>query len=97
MVINHVKEVSIRCDDQNENLVFCRYDFGDNDYWYEVGIEDSYCGNDGHTGIFGRLKRAWCAFWAKPIYHNEIVVSDGKRIEKFLMDCLNVVQACYDE
>ena len=43
-------------------------------------------------GIAGRFKRAWKAFWAKPIYHTGIYVEGEGRIRKFLEDCLDLVK-----
>lgn len=84
------KSLYIRCDDRAETVVFTKYSY-DGDADYEITIEDSYCSGD-YMGISGRLKRAWKAFWAKPIYHTGIYVGDEDRIRKFLEDCLNLVQ-----
>lgn len=85
------KSLYLRCDDKAETVVFTKYTGKDGDTDYEVTIEDSYCGGD-YMGISGRFKRAWKAFWAKPIYHTGIYVQDESRIRKFLEDCLDLMK-----
>ena len=84
------KDVSLRCDDHAETVVFTRFDWNDGDKDYDISIEDSYCGGD-YMGIKGRLKRAWKAFWAKPICHTGIYCEDENRMRKFLEDCLSLM------
>lgn len=84
------KDVSLRCDDGAEAVVFTRYYWNDGDKDYDISIEDSYCGGD-YMGIKGRFKRAWKAFWAKPVYYAGIYCEDGKRMRKFLEDCLSLM------
>lgn len=86
---NSVVSRHIRCDDRAELLSFNRFDFGDKDCFFEVNIEDAYCNGD-YMGIKGRFKRAWKAFWAKPVYYNGICVSDKNRLIAFLKDCLQL-------
>ena len=82
------KHLFIKCDDRAETLVFTKYRFDKSAY--EISIEDDYCGHRG-MGIANRFKRAWCAFWAKPIVHNSVFIQDEKRIRKFLEDCIGLV------
>lgn len=84
------KEIYLRCDDHAECVVFSRFNFEDDDIDYEITIEDAYCGYD-YMGIKGRFRRAWKAFWAKPICYNGIYCQDGKRMRKFLEDCLGLI------
>ncbi len=84
------KDVCLRCDDHAECVVFSKFNFEDDDIDYEISIEDSYCRSD-YMGIKGRFKRAWHAFWAKPIYYNSIYCMDGQRMRKFLEDCLSLM------
>ena len=84
------KDVYLRCDDHAECVVFSRHDWERTDISYEFTIEDSYCGGD-YMGIKGRFKRAWKAFWAKPIYYSGVYCQDGARMRKFLEDCLNLM------
>ena len=81
-----VKNIFLQCDCNAETAVFTRCDdvFGAD---YELSIEDAYCGGD-FMGIKGRFKRAWHAFWAKPICYNNIYCDDEGRMRKFLEDCL---------
>lgn len=84
------KDIYLRCDDHAECVVFSRHDWEHNDISYEITIEDSYCGCD-YMGIKGRFKRAWKAFWAKPVYYSGIYCQDSKRMRKFLEDCLSLM------
>ena len=84
------KEVFFKCDDHAETAVFTCWEFKDDDINYEFTIEDSYCGGD-YMGIKGRFKRAWCAFWAKPIYYSGVFTEDKERMKKFLEDCLELI------
>lgn len=88
----NVKSVTLRCDDRAENLVFNRYSYGDTGCCpdYEINIEDSYCGG-GLTGIKGRFKRAWHAFFAKPVYYSGICKAKPEDIKVWLEDCLDII------
>ena len=88
------KSVFLKCDDHAETAVFTclEWNFHDRkDVNYEFTIEDSYCGGD-YMGIKGRFKRAWHAFWAKPICHTGVYIQDGERMKKFLQDCLELIE-----
>ena len=84
------KDIYLRCDDHAECVVFSKHNFEDDDIDYEITIEDSYCGGD-YMGIKGRFRRAWKAFWARPICYNGIYCQDGNRMRKFLEDCLSLM------
>lgn len=84
------KEVNMRCDCCAEMATFLRHDWEYRDVSYELTIEDAYCGGD-YMGIKGRFKRAWRAFWAKPVYYSSVYCEDGNRMKKFLEDCLNLM------
>ena len=84
------KEVNMRCDCCAEVATFLRHDWKYNDTSYELTIEDAYCGGD-YMGIKGRFKRAWKAFWAKPIYYSGVYCQGGERMRKFLEDCLSLM------
>ena len=86
------REVALRCDDCAETVVFMQHNWLHNDIDYEIVIEDSYCGGGEYRGVFGRLRRAWRAFWGKPIYYSGVYVEDPARMESFLKECLAVVQ-----
>lgn len=85
------KNIYLRCEDNAETVVFSRYDWTDDDTDYEITIEDSYCGGD-YMGIKGRFKRAWKAFWAQPVYYTGVFCSDKDHVEKFLRDCLDLME-----
>lgn len=89
------KNVYFRCNDNAEMAVFTKYDWSDGDTDYEFTIEDSYCGGD-YMGIKGRFKRAWKAFWAKPIYYTGVYSDDAERVKKFLNDCLDLMKERFD-
>ena len=81
------KNVYFRCDDNSETAVFTKVVFDDGDVSYEFSIEDSYCGGD-YMGIKGRFKRAWRAFWKKPICYTGVFTDDKERMKTFLENCL---------
>ena len=74
--------------------VFTKFDWGFNetkrDINYEITIEDSYCGGD-YMGSKGRFKRAWKAFWAKPLCYTGVYCEDKEKMKKFLTDCLELI------
>ena len=83
----NVHSVFLRCDCCAETAVFSKYDYSSSDSDYELSIQDSYCGGD-LIGIKGRFKRAWSAFWAKPICYASVYCEDKDKMKKFLEDCL---------
>lgn len=89
------KSIYLKCDDHAETLVFTRYDYDNYDTDFEISIEDAYCGGD-FMGIKGRFKRAWNAFWAKPICYNSVCISDPERVWSFLEECKRVATANKD-
>ena len=42
-------------------------------------------------GIKGRFKRAWKAFWAKPLCYTGVYCEDKEKMKKFLTDCLELI------
>ena len=84
------KSVCLRCDDNAEAVVFIKYKGKDNGTSYEIMVEDSYCGGD-FMGIKGRFKRAWRAFFAKPICFTGIYCDDKDRVQNFLEECLSLI------
>ena len=88
------KSVYLRCVDHAEMVMFTKFDWGFNenkrDINYEITIEDSYCGGD-YMGIKGRFKRAWKAFWAKPLCYTGVYCEDKEKMKKFLTDCLELI------
>ena len=85
------KNVYLPCDDNMEIAVFTKYDWYNDKSDYALSIEDAYCGGN-NAGIKNRFKRAWYAFWAKPICYADIVCVDKERMKKFLQDCLNIIE-----
>ena len=90
------QDVSLRCEDHAETVVFSKHtwNYEDNNCYdvdYEFTIEDSYCGGD-YMGLKGRFKRAWNAFFAKPIYYTGIYCENKERVKKFLKDCLDLIE-----
>lgn len=90
-MIDNSKEINMRCDCHAEMVTFIRHNWKDDDVDYELTIEDAYCGGD-YMGITGRFKRAWKAFWAKPVYYSAVYCEDGNRMKKFLEDCLSLME-----
>lgn len=85
------KNIYLRCKDNAETVVFTKYIWKDGLIDYELSIEDSYCGGD-YMGITGRFKRAWRAFWSKPVCYTGVYCEDEKRVKKFLNDCLDLLE-----
>lgn len=85
------KEVFIRCEDCAETVVFMRHDWDNYDTDYEIVVQDACCAS-GMCGIRGRLRRAWHAFWAKPIYYSGIYIENGARVKEFLQRCMELVE-----
>ena len=92
----NTREVNMRCDCCAEMATFLRHDWKNCDTSYELSIEDAYCGGD-YMGISGRFKRAWKAFWAKPVYYSAVYCEDGQRMRKFLEDCLSLMDEVGDQ
>lgn len=88
-----IQNVYLRCEDNAEMVVFSEYRWENNkdEIDYEFTIEDSYCGGD-YMGITGRFKRAWKAFWAKPLFYTGVYCEDKERMKKFLKDCLDLIE-----
>ena len=81
----------MRCDCNAEAVVFTRYDYSMTDTSYGISFEDSYLGRKNNK-LFGRLKRAWKAFIAKPVIYTDVFTDDEKKMKKFLTDCLSLMQ-----
>lgn len=86
----NTQQVYLRCDDHAETAVFSKHTWNDGDNNYELTIEDAYCGGN-FMGIKGKFKRAWRAFWAKPVSYTGIYCQDEERMKGFLKDCLDLV------
>ena len=85
------KEVYLSCDDRAEVVQFLKYEWKDDSSDYEICVMDSYCG-EGTRGITKRFKRAWKAFWGKPVCYTGVFCEDEDKIKKFLKDCLEIVE-----
>lgn len=89
----NISEITLRCEDHAETVEFLKFTYDDdNDVDYEINIVDSYCGYD-FMGIKNRFKRAWHAFWAKPICYTGIFVKDETRMKTFLENCLKLMNS----
>ena len=86
-----IKNVTLRCDDGAEAVVFSRYIYGDGyEDSFEINVEDSFCGYT-TKGLIARFKRAWAAFIAKPVIYTGVFSDDKNKMRKFLTDCLAVL------
>lgn len=88
---NKTKIRTLRCEDCAEVVAFKQYSWDDGETSYEINLEDAYC-DSGYCGIRGRFRRAWKAFWAKPVYYSGIYIENGARVRQFLQDCLALVE-----
>ena len=95
------EQITLRCEDGQESVVFTKYNFngtvqeltnGHSNYKdsFEISIEDDYIGGD-YKGFFGRIKRAWRAFWDKPVVYTSIYCEDKDKMKEFLCDCLDLI------
>lgn len=84
------KNVTLRCNDGAEAVVFTRYDYKYGYTTYDISVEDSYIGGD-YKGLFGRIKRAWKAFVGKPVVYTGIYCEDKDKMKRFLTDCLVMI------
>ena len=82
--------ITLRCRCGLEAAVFTKYLHYDGDVSFELTIEDSYIGGD-YKGFFGRIRRAWGAFWSKPVVYTGIYYEEHSTVRKFLTDCLDLV------
>ena len=101
-----IEQITLRCEDSAEAVVFTKYTFKTlvhktehtdsikEDISYEINIQDDYTGGD-YKGFFGRIKRAWRAFWDKPVVYTGIYCEDKDKMKKFLVDCLKVIDGVY--
>ncbi len=83
---------SIPCDDHAEVLRFERIVWGKNDECLEFSVMDPYIGRNPYQGLLGRFRRAWHAFFAKPICYAGIIVTDPQRAKLFLQECLAILE-----
>lgn len=96
------EQITLRCEDGAEAVVFTKYTFKtlvnnsngkdtiESDINYEINVEDSYIGGY-YKGFFGRIKRAWRAFWDKPVVYTGIYCEDKEKMRKFLINCLDLI------
>ena len=94
------KQITLRCEDGAEAAVFTKYshkfisvhteELVNENASYEICIEDNYVGGD-YKGFFGRIKRAWRAFWDKPVVYTGIYCEDKNKMRQFLTECLQLI------
>ena len=85
------EHITLRCEDGAEAVVFTKYTYKyDNTVSYDISVEDDYIGGD-YKGFFGRIKRAWRAFWDKPVVYTGIFCEDKEKMRKFLINCLDLM------
>lgn len=86
------KTVTLRCDCGAETAVFSKYIFKD-EIDYGISFEDSWLGGNQYKGFFGRLKRAWKAFTAKPVSYTDVYCEGKDKMREFLVECLNLIDS----
>lgn len=94
------EQVVLRCEDKQEAVVFSKYTYKSItkltdgqvklNNGYEIMVEDSYVGGE-YTGFFGRIRRAWRAFWDKPVVYTGIYCENENKMRQFLFDCLDLI------
>lgn len=90
-LLDRTKEVFIQCDDCAERMVFKKHFWEHDEVSFEFVVEDSYCGGNRH-GLGDRLRRAWRAFWAKPVYYTGVYIDDPARVNTFLENCMKLYE-----
>ena len=85
-----LKYAELRSDDRSENLVFTKICLNAKNTWYEFCVEDAYCSGE-YFGLKGRFKRAWHAFFAKPISYTGMIIQDKDRLETFFSECQRIL------
>lgn len=50
----------------------------------------TYCGGN-YSGIIGRFKRAWKAFFGKPVCYSGVYIENSDRVKDFLQKCMVLV------
>lgn len=85
------ESIYLRCKDHAEMLVFTQNKWKCGETDYDISIMDAYTGGD-YKGIKGRFKRAFKAFFNKPIYYTGIYCENKDRVQKFLSDCLSLIE-----
>ena len=81
----------IRCDDHCETLEFARTTWRDGEEWFCFSITDCYIGKREEHGLLGRFRRAWKAFWNKPVVWTQVIVTEKDRAESFFQECLDIL------
>lgn len=94
------EQITLRCEDGAEAVVFTKYTYSTvcsraaivdpDSIDYEINVQDDYIGGD-YKGFFGRIKRAWRAFWDKPVVYTGVYCADKDKMRKFLIDCLDLI------
>ena len=84
------EQITLRCEDGAEAVVFTKYTHHILDIDYEICVQDDYTGGD-YKGFLGRIRRAWRAFWDKPVVYTGIYCKDETKMKYFLWDCLDLV------
>lgn len=87
----------IRCNDHVEILMFEKSIWAADDELLEFSIMDSYIGSQEYQGLFGQLRRAWHALFAKPICYAGIVVTEKERVRVFWEECLAILSSNAEE
>ena len=98
--MSNVEQVVLRCEDGQEAVVFSKYTYKNISKategkvnlknGFELMFEDSYIGGD-YKGFFGRVRRAWRAFWDKPVVYTGIYCADEDRMKQFLYSCVDIM------
>lgn len=89
-LLDQSKVVSLRCEDCAEVISLIRHNWSNGDVDYEIVVEDAYCGG-GYSGFFGRIRRAWSAFWAQPISYTGVYIEGKDRVRDFLEECMQLI------
>lgn len=77
------KFVILPCDCHCCMMVVERIEWDDGDIDYNIAVQDSYYDHNYNT-ILGRLKRAAKALFGKPIYYNDVYITEPAKFRQWV-------------
>jgi len=79
------KMITLPCDCGCCMFVVEKTEWEDGDIDYDISIQDARYDHNYNT-IWGRIKRACKILFGKPIYYNDVYISDEKIFKKLISD-----------
>lgn len=85
MPVSKSKLVVLPCDCKCCSLVIEKIVYDDGEINYNISMQDSRYDHNYNT-FLGRLKRAAYALFGKPVYFNDLYITDTKKYSKLIDD-----------